>query len=1163
MVAGSVIGTPSYMPPEQAPRRAGSMLLTIVKRSVRNASPTAEQLVTVTDTESTETESRSESQLVTPQGGEKLPQRDPERYVIVREHGRGGLGRVLNARDREMDRTVALKELVGSDHRSDARFVREALITARLEHPAIVPVYEAGRWPSGKPYYAMKMVSGVPLKQRMNECETFSDRMALLGNISAVADAMAYAHSKGVIHRDLKPSNVMVGEFGETVVIDWGLAKDLSMSANAVHGADAGPYRLAAEGVTAVGHIVGTPLYMPPEQARGEVVDQRADVYAIGAMLYHLLSGEAPYQASSCKKLVGKVAAAAPPRPLEEVASRIPHDLVAIVRKAMAPDKADRYRNARELAEDLKRFQTGKLVAAHDYTTWQRIQRWLACRRVIVAASVVVVLVAVVSFAAVVQQRDQARSAQQREHQARAQVESRAADLVLHQARTNLDRDPAASLAWLRDYPAHGDAPGSALADMAADARARGFARYVLRPHKTVAFEAWPANSGRGIASVGADNLVVYTDLRTRTKWTLGITSDLGYLITWPRSDQVAFVGPDQGVHLVNISSREGVALDTRVGIVSALGASHNRRWLFAGGIDGILVRWELEGNRILRTDRVALGSAVTHAEASDEGGVVVCTANKALTAIDRSFAGASRIGECDPRDAPTFRVAPSGNRVIVAATGGGVGFIDSKGSAEQYRSMHDDTVATVAISDDGLLGATASWDGTAVLFDAATGQRLFAHRHKGRVYAAAISADHAWFASGDERGAIIVTHVPTGVELELRGHTGGLYGQMAFYEGALITPDSSGEVRVWALPAVPARSVSHRVEACLVRFLSSGALLSGGGDHLGRVSGPAEEVVVLNGHEDRVCSGLEIGPGHLVTGSWDGSLRFWRSGEVDTVRAHKGIVRALGRAPSGRWIASGGGDGRMVVVDADSRRLVASKHVSESPVRWLAFSPDGHHLFGVSDGGDVVRWNWPEGESILLGTGADVRAATFEGGLILVARVDGTVDFYGETGHLGADKHKGSAVGVARTGDGQRTVSVSERGAVHLYSGTSVTEVMYLSEGVDDVRLSDSGRWLAAAYVDGSIHMLDLDARQVVVLRGHNGLVFDLTFDENATHLATAGVDGRVLVWGSETWLSPQAPVPFSPERLRLWLAGDSTTTARILDNFPITRVQGGERSE
>jgi serine/threonine protein kinase len=249
---------------------------------------------------------------------------DPAHYVIDREIARGGMGRVLVARDRRLGREVAVKETLVTTGRVARRFEREARITARLQHPAIVGIHEAGTWPTGEAFYAMRLVSGRSLDQAIAAAPTYASRLALLPSVLAVADAMAYAHGQRVIHRDLKPRNVVVGEFGETVVIDWGLAKELGhdepLDATWPDGLDAAPTgggghssQGSTGGETIAGEVLGTPAYMPPEQANGLAVDARADVYAIGAILYHVLTGQPPYQADSTAELLSVVFAGPPP----------------------------------------------------------------------------------------------------------------------------------------------------------------------------------------------------------------------------------------------------------------------------------------------------------------------------------------------------------------------------------------------------------------------------------------------------------------------------------------------------------------------------------------------------------------------------------------------------------------------------------------------------------------------------------------------------------------------------------------------------------------------------------------------------------------------------------------------------------------------------------
>jgi tetratricopeptide (TPR) repeat protein len=345
-------------------------------------------------------------------GADVLPVVDASHYILEGECGRGGLGRVLRASDGRLGRPVAIKELISPTADASARFVREATITGRLQHPGIIPIYEAGRWPGGKPFYAMKLVEGRTLADLLHDARTPQRRLELLPNVLAVAEAMAYAHSRKVIHRDLKPSNVLVGAFGETVVIDWGLAKDLSQppTDNAIEPAAGSPR--GQPGDTCEGARLGTPAYMAPEQAAGSALDARADVYALGAILYELLAGAPPHVGTDLSSLFRRIAAGEWV-PLRARVPTAPLDLVSIVDKAMAPEAGDRYPSAIELADDLRRFQAGRLVAAHRYTPGQLLARALHRHRTLalVAGSLVALLMALSVYGVqrILRERDLAR----------------------------------------------------------------------------------------------------------------------------------------------------------------------------------------------------------------------------------------------------------------------------------------------------------------------------------------------------------------------------------------------------------------------------------------------------------------------------------------------------------------------------------------------------------------------------------------------------------------------------------------------------------------------------------------------------------------------------------------------------------------------------------
>ncbi|MGE5182443.1 MAG: WD40 repeat domain-containing serine/threonine protein kinase, partial [Acidobacteriota bacterium] len=399
-------------------------------------------------------------------------------YEVGAEIAHGGMGRIRAARDLRLDREVAIKELLEPDAEAALRFEREALVTARLQHPGIVAIYEAGRWPSGEPFYAMKRVHGRSLKNVIGEAGGFDARLALLPHVAAVADAMAYAHEQRIVHRDLKPANVLVGEFGETVVIDWGLAKDLAAADDVVATAS----RTSDASLTRAGSVMGTPQYMPPEQARGEPIDERADVYAIGAMLYHLLAGEPPFARESSQQVLAKVVAEAP-EPLARHVRGVAPDLLAIVERAMARDPAARYPTARELADDLRRFQTGQLVASHRYTRGELLRRFVRRHRVPLAiagvAALVVAAGALVSVQRIRDERDQAHAERRRAEgqramaeQERATAQERADELTISEAAHELDTNPLAALLSLARVSA-GSPKLAAARVIAADAVAR------------------------------------------------------------------------------------------------------------------------------------------------------------------------------------------------------------------------------------------------------------------------------------------------------------------------------------------------------------------------------------------------------------------------------------------------------------------------------------------------------------------------------------------------------------------------------------------------------------------------------------------------------------------------------------------------------------------
>jgi serine/threonine-protein kinase len=332
------------------------------------------------------------------------------RYQRLRPHAKGGLGEVWVAADRELEREVALKE-IQAQHAgqadSRARFLLEARVTGGLEHPGIVPVYGLGHHPDGRPFYAMRLVKGDSLRRAIEQFHAadWTGRLGakalafrqLLGRFIDVCDAVEYAHSRGVLHRDLKPGNVMLGKYGETLVVDWGLAK-VTGTAEATEGGLASGS--GDSGLTQAGKALGTPAYMSPEQAAGKLdqLGPASDVYSLGATLYTLLTNQAPFLQGEMGAVLARVERGefAPPR---QVNRQVPRALEAVCLKAMARDPQRRYTSPRALAGDLEHWLADEPVSAYREPLGGRARRYMKRYRAVVLGAVAVLGVAAVSLA--------------------------------------------------------------------------------------------------------------------------------------------------------------------------------------------------------------------------------------------------------------------------------------------------------------------------------------------------------------------------------------------------------------------------------------------------------------------------------------------------------------------------------------------------------------------------------------------------------------------------------------------------------------------------------------------------------------------------------------------------------------------------------------------
>ncbi len=328
------------------------------------------------------------------------------RYVLKHFHAKGGMGEIWMAEDPAIGRSVALKRMFGSRPDQQHRFRVEAQVTGQLEHPGIVPIHELGVNAEGQPFYTMKFVRGRTLQKVIDDFHqtkaTGHDRdmeqFRLLQIFLSLCQTVAYAHSRGVLHRDLKPENVMLGSFGETLLLDWGIAKVMGKpEANAAPGEVEAEYvRLQEAGAdteTRAGTIMGSLWFMSPEVASGKnsEVDQRSDVYLLGSILYCILTGRPPRQGKNAVELVRRAQREMPTAP-RKLKPEVAKPLEAICLKAMAMQREDRYQTALALAEDVQRYAAGEPVAAYPEGLAERAWRWAKRHRTAISRSVAAVL---------------------------------------------------------------------------------------------------------------------------------------------------------------------------------------------------------------------------------------------------------------------------------------------------------------------------------------------------------------------------------------------------------------------------------------------------------------------------------------------------------------------------------------------------------------------------------------------------------------------------------------------------------------------------------------------------------------------------------------------------------------------------------------------------
>ena len=1055
--------------------------------------------------------------------GDLLPIIDPGVFEIERELAAGGMGRILRARDRRLGRVVAIKEVLDRD--LHARFEREALITARLQHPAIVPIYEAGTWPDGVGFYTMRLVPGGTLQAAIEGARLLSARLALLHHVVAMTEAVAYAHAQRIIHRDLKPSNVLVGELGETVVIDWGLAKELDRAEPV--GDKRASWR--SSDLTRVGAVMGTPGFMAPEQARGEPLDERADVYALGSILYALLAGVPPYAeelAAGTPDHVVDVGAVRPARSIDELAPEAPADLRAIVRRAMAWRKADRYPTAREMAEQLRRFEAGQLLA-RQYGVRELIGRWIRRHRAAVAvgalALLVVLVVAALAVVNIGRSRAAERVARQTAERALVVNEASFAALLEEQGRSAvLGGDRERGLVYLSEALRRGRDTTALRHLLSVATRDRDLLRATLGPIKgfveDLAFTAdghvvtlqehgrlarWSGAAlvhthelGHGVVDArfgpGATSLVVIGEDAALAMWDVATGTrrwrhadvahhDAAMVMTFdPTGDRFAYARPAERVVVVFevATGRRLARLEIAHGTVTDLAFSPDGQRLGVSTSDAGLGVWSTSTSTRDASWRAA--TAQRRVLFTDEHHLVTMDGDQAqLWRIDRAELLA-RLPSND--DDLTKLVVHPGAQLIVTTDKNGVlrsWTFDGRSAGSSYHPRG--RILDLHFSPDGQLLAGAAGGDQLFVWDTATLALVW--QHDADVLDVVWSGDGARLAATTASGSTLVWARPTG------NRRARISSARAIVAGdRWLTNDPDGAV---------VRATATGAE--LARFA---ALAVGAGAGSWQVSQDGRRVLISGA----TATVLELPAG----------LR------IASLESENAELSADGRRVAQLDFLDAGT--RLRISDAATGSLLAERMYPTGvpgPVD-VAVSPDGATVAVLFKNRPWAIWRAddlaPRNEALPSTTKATEAEFDPAGRLVIFGRLDRKVTVH--------DPATGEVVAELSTRDDAERVRFSARGdhlafqtskdTVELYAlATPGARVLVENTTRDAFAVAPDGARLATGHNDGTIQLWEsATGRLLEVLRGHRLSIENLAFSADGGFLLAQSTDGTASIW-------------------------------------------------
>ena len=1113
-----------------------------------------------------------------------------ERYDVKGEFARGGLGRILEARDVHLGRTVAIKELLESSNFAESLFIREALVTARLQHPGIVPVHEAGRWLSGDPYYVMKLLSGETLQKRIRGKRDIQDRLSLLPNVLDVVETIAYAHSQGIIHRDIKPANIVVGEFGETVVVDWGLARDdkepippVESEVEAQSEAEAKINWQISGNYSVSGKVVGTPAYMSPEQARGGDVDERTDVYALGALMFEVLSGKPPYPGKNLQEVLLQVLVGPPTSLAEKLAAdggQVKPELITIVERAMARDRDDRYPSAQELAADLRRFQTGQLVSVHQYKTWTLVKRWIRKHRaplgVAVAAVAILAVLGAVSVNRIVEERNVARFQQSKAQRAESKAVLMKNKLIFEHAESSLASDPTTTIASLQAAPLQGGALARART-LAEQAVALGVAKHVVEgPDQPSGLAFTP--DGRHVVVADMGGALFTIDVDTGAKrilathkarfGRLALSRDGSRLAVCSAREIMVFAFADLETPIARLPSE---------GMVEWVWFSDDglRLHTWHGGVEVGINLWDIAAGEKIRSGSYSTYGASSAAldraaELLDEGQVVVVRDTVENTELARFAA---------PVPIKRALMSKRGDRVLAFGADRFLyvfqladGSIHKRGkmsggqfSALRKLFMYPDP------SDNWLVSRTGETE-PITLFDLTSDrvQRLSGHRET--VFQVQVSPDNSFAVTNSDDMTIRIWDLASDAVRILRGHTDDVYRTVVSPDSALVASMSRDRtVRIWSVRAGEPKTYGAPKRAFMSVAFTGAEQVVGttAGGHSWRydlATGERTEVgdakrkrtfrdepsspdgryiTIGNPRKDEMAMwdivegtmrALPDAPTDIYGRSWapdssgyalqdrSGAVRFW------SARRDQTAVLAAGETRCGVAVSPGSERIALIMSErVDVYRLPApgvSSAVSPAagpPVKVVSHDIAGDSLPCHMMGSGTRAGYSPDGKHLVV-------MYPYRGMIIIDTAT-------GATRELAVSRQSAGLLSFSH--DSRYVASWHQDMAVHLVDlATGHTRRLgYHGDLVFSLVFSPDGTTLASSSYDRSLRLWDVDGDDHRVIRNHAGPVWSTAYSPDGRRLASVSEDGTLRVWDTST--------PFAPDAASLRAYLDAQTSA------------------